>query len=194
MGLILLDMDGVVSDAHGGFLVVLGHPELREPGRYPAGVYSIAEVLGVSDEVMWREIDRLGSEFWRNLDEYPWARYLYKELRQVGRVVFLSSPSYDPGCLKGKLEWLHRLTGDKEFRDYIFTTEKDLLAAPGRILIDDSPENCKKFTKSGGRAIQFPAHWNGKETREIVEEIPSIVDKVRSAMCVSGVQSMLRGN
>ena len=36
--LMFLDMDGVVSDAHGAFLKQLGREDLLVPGQYPAGV------------------------------------------------------------------------------------------------------------------------------------------------------------
>jgi hypothetical protein len=40
------------------------------------------------------------------------------------------------------------------------TPHKRLLAAPGRLLIDDNEENCRAFARAGGRSFLFPALHN----------------------------------
>lgn len=176
--IILLDMDGVVSDAHHAFCHAIGCPELLE--RWPAGEFQVYKVAGISEVEMWKMVDEVGVELWSKMRPLPWAKKLYEGLCDIGNVVFTTSPSYDPQCAAGKLQWLQDFTGKHDFRDFIITPRKDLLAAPHRTLIDDYPSNCKKFEAAGGRAIQFPAKWSGY-TRPMIEvAVDRILEELRS--------------
>ena len=172
-----LDMDGVVSDAHGAFLKQLGREDLLVPGqiRWLAG---IGKVMGISNNEFWRRIDAGGSKLWSEMSVLPWAKHLYEELKKRGDVVFLTAPSRNPECVKGKLEWLHKFTGDRSFEDYVFTRRKELLAASERVLIDDHDENCDKFTQCGGRSFVFPARWQGLTDDEIREGVTELLTKL----------------
>lgn len=174
--IIYLDMDGVVSGAHEAFLKVLGREDLLKD--YPAGEFNTDKVAGISEKTMWRKIDAAGRDLWSKMPVLPWAHELYEKLGELGDVVFLTSPSYDPDSLAGKLEWLQRFTKQKDFRDYIMTTRKDLLAGPGAVLVDDRPENCEKFRAAGGRAVLFPAAWQGSSDDDIWAALPAVLSQV----------------
>lgn len=173
---IYLDMDGVVSDAHEAFLRAMGREDLIDD--YPAGEFNVNKVAGVSASEMWRMVARRGRKLWSRMREFPWAHDLYEQLRGIGDVVFLTSPSQDPESLAGKLEWLQRFTKRRDFGDYIMTVRKELLARPDAVLVDDRLENVEGFRAAGGGAVLFPARWQGKTEAEIWEALPIIVAHV----------------
>lgn len=173
---IYLDMDGVVSDAHRAFLKALGREDLVKD--YPAGVFNTYEAAGVSEKAMWRAVGAAGRKLWSGMRVLPWARELYEKLSEMGDVVFLTAPTRDPESLAGKLEWLQRFTKRKDFRDYVVTNRKELLAGPGTVLIDDRPENCRSFREAGGRAILFPAAWQGSSEDSVWDGLPIVVANV----------------
>lgn len=174
--IIFLDMDGVVSDAHQAFLKVIDREDLIKD--YPAGEFEVYKAAGVSDKVMWRKVAEAGRELWSEMRMFPWAHELYEKLGELGEVVFLTSPSWDPDSLAGKLEWLQRFTKQKDFRNYSMTSMKYLLAGPNTVLIDDRVESCDKFRAAGGEAILFPAAWQGKSEDEIWEALPIVLAHV----------------
>jgi len=152
--LIFLDMDGVCCDFHTAALAL--H---RRPGLIVTD-WDIPALLGISTEAFWKPIEKKGSSFWRGLHETPWfLNHLYPALIVQGRVLFCSSPSYCSGSVKGKLLWLQDRLG-RDFRDYVFTPRKELLAQPGAVLIDDNEVTCEAWRKYGGKAIVFPRPWN----------------------------------
>ncbi len=173
---IYLDMDGVVSDAHDAFLRAMGRDDLIKD--YPAGEFNVDKVAGVSAKTMWRDVAARGRELWSKMKKLPWADELYAELKKLGDVVFLTSPSQDPDSLAGKLEWLQRFTKRKDFTDYVMTSRKELLAAPGTVLIDDRPSNCEKFRTAGGKAVLFPARWQGSSVDDVWEALPAVLANV----------------
>ena len=56
--------------------------------------------------------------------------------------------------------WFDKMFGPS-FRDLALISDKDLLAKPTRVLVDDSPENVASFLAAGGEACMFPQPWNG---------------------------------
>jgi hypothetical protein len=115
--------------------------------------------MGIEREAYWQAIASGGEAYWTNLIEYPWFDPLYRALKELAPVIFLSSPSRSPSCLSGKLRWL-QTRFSPYFRDYIFTTHKHLLAGSNRLLIDDDEGNVDKFQAAGGKAVLFPQVWN----------------------------------
>jgi len=171
---IFLDMDGVVSDAHRAFCHSIGRDDLLD--NWPAGEFQVYKAAGIPEKTMWGMVKVDGIGLWADMRPLPWAAELYTGLRKFGRVVFLTAPSLDPQCLAGKLQWLKRFTGMECFDEYIITPKKSLLAGPGRLIIDDLPENCEQFIEAGGKAIQFPAMWSGYSEKYIVSS--GVVERV----------------
>lgn len=169
---IYLDMDGVVSDAHDAFLRAMGREDLIKD--YPAGEFNVDKVAGVSASTMWRKVAAQGRELWSRMKKLPWAHALYEGLKKIGDVVFLTAPSQDPECAAGKVEWLQRFAKRKDFTDYVITARKELLAGPGRVLVDDRPSNCDEFRKAGGAAVLFPARWQGSSVDDVWEALPAV--------------------
>ena len=157
MALILLDMDGVLTDFAAGVCKLFGK---KPPGSDDRG-RSVAEVAGINPGLMWRRIDEAGARFWSELEPTPFANELVTMCRKVGEVVIATSPSSDPGAAAGKVAWLQRRFG-KRFRDFAITPRKELLAAPGRLLIDDTPKHVDAFRAAGGAAVLVPTWANGE--------------------------------
>lgn len=175
---VLLDMDGVLVDFHGGILKLFGREDLITD--YPAGQYWINEPLGISEEDLFARLEKEGPEWWASLDQLPWALALYESLTHaVGpRVYFCTSPTQDPASCAGKLAWMQQFIGDPEFRNFFITPAKELLAGPDVVLIDDDPDNFKKFVRSGGKAIEFPARWSGYSNEEIDKFVDTAVSRI----------------
>lgn len=140
---IYLDMDGVIADWDGSVEKLVGKPRSE-----------------ISKRQVWKAINKKGFDFWANLDPYPWAMDLVMELKALGKVTICSSPSHDPMSVGGKLEWLQKFFGRRNFRDFIFTPQKHLLSRRGDFLIDDREKHADSFSAGGGTGILFPQPWN----------------------------------
>lgn len=152
--MIFLDMDGVVADFVGAACKV--------HGKEVEGVdcWNFFEKWGISEDEFWEPVNAGGRDFWANLEPFPWFDELVSAVKAADKDFFvLTKPSRQASCLAGKLDWIHRHFGSR-FRNYIFAPDKSPLAAPGRLLIDDSDDNVKGFREAGGVAYLFPQPWN----------------------------------
>jgi 5'(3')-deoxyribonucleotidase len=156
--IIYLDMDGVLFDFVAAFGKVLNIPDI--PERLAPGVRNIAPQIGMTEDEMWEKIGRHGYGFWQEMREYPWFHELVDLVeKNSSEWYILSSPARSSDSLKGKLESLKLMFGER-FRRYVFTPNKRLLAGRNRILIDDHERHCEEFEDNGGKAILFPRQWN----------------------------------
>ncbi len=146
---LFLDMDGVLCD-----FVTAAHAACGctfNPVTYPKGVWPVWEAMGMSESQMWNHIDSF-PYFWKQLEIYPWCGEL---LDLADDVKILTSPHYTAECYQGKLvKYIPRSV------ELILCKSKHLLAKPGRVLIDDSDENCHEWRGAGGIAILFPTVLN----------------------------------
>lgn len=175
---IFLDLDGVVCNFLHGAASLFERDYDHLLANWPRGVYNTEEVIGVSKSQFFKKIKERGADFWANLPEYPYTREFYDHCVGLAPTYFLTRPTYDPGCLSGKLEWLHKWHGSG-FTNYIMTTHKHLCAAPYHILIDDHVENVEKFIEHGGKAILWPTICNQRhdEANNAVEVVKQELDK-----------------
>lgn len=174
---ILLDMDGVLTN------LVKGVADLLEIDYWDLyqklmDEYDIPKVLAYNKKDFWGLIDNAGSEFWSNLEGYPWWNYLPKHLSEIAEVYICTSPSVSPNCAKGKVEWIQRRYG-KWFREFIITPQKHLLANRNTILIDDHEKNTSKFFSHGGNVVLFPHPWNGLIMQDNMEKADYVIRQVR---------------
>lgn len=190
---IFLDMDGVLSD----FVGACG--ELFDFDPKTLNQWSIERHVGIEPKEFWGKIDRHSPRFWAEMEEYPWARTLYTYLRgneQFGTVYICTTPSQSPDSLRGKMYWLQKRMG-KNFRDYVLTPHKHLLAHPGAILIDDSPGNINKFREAGGQGIVFPQPWNWRSVADPVKESDNPTSEVprdRISYTLHHLRKIIRDN
>lgn len=156
--IVFLDMDGVVADFAAGVANLFGLP-LDEVEAAGDRTY---KVLGLSKAGFYERLEAAGPEWWAGLPVYPWANRLAAACGAVGEVYIATSPQ--SGCVSagtGKLAWIKAFLPDAfAGRRFFIGTDKHLLAAPGRVLIDDDPKKCDAFRAAGGRAVLFPRPWN----------------------------------
>jgi len=156
--LVFLDMDGVLADFPGAVAALFGRPK-SEVESYGDRAY---EAVGATKQEFWGVIDAAGPEWWEFIQPYPWTERLIEACRRAGQAyVATSPPKKCMGAGSGKMAWLSRFAPQvyKE-RKYFLGTDKFLLAAPGRALVDDDAEKCAAFAAAGGQAALFPQPWN----------------------------------
>lgn len=166
---LLFDLDGLLADFVGGVLKHFGREDVHI-SRVPWG---IEEFLGIAANAFWPTLDY---SFWAGLK--PWAdglALLHAAKLLVGpdRIGLLTSACLTPGCADGKRWWVqHHIP---EFAGRLIVVypppiglhdkgikggAKELIAGPGKILIDDHDRNVDKFIAAGGRALLVPRPWN----------------------------------
>lgn len=164
--IILLDMDGVLSDFFTHYCRVLKGMNDTEIAilynTFPANTYYISDVFGESLDHSLRRIDAFGSCFWSKMPMYDTAfsLFLYCELVTKGNVGFCSSGSGLASAASGKTDWIQYYFGSSE--NLTITQNKALCAGARTILIDDSDKECRQFasTGSGAVSILYPRPWN----------------------------------
>lgn len=173
---ILVDLDGVLADFVGHAATVHKLPRARVLRNWPLNEYRISKVLGMPNSKFWKRLEEMGSAFWRTIpptDELvPMLDWL-QTLSVPWSVC--TSPSLDPYCLAGKLQWMEKWLRSG-FRDYVITPQKYLLASPTTLLIDDSAENVRAFRQHGGRAFCFPRPWTDVRALQGVDEPVCVTD------------------
>lgn len=168
--IIYVDMDGVCCDFVWGALSKIKYPHDQDKAReaYQNWPMGEANPYDFGSDEFWEKLGRSGWAWWADLDPYPHYKPMMELLRRWHRVMYLPSVPYGPAGLHaatGKLAWIQKQEGP-EFRDFVFTHHKELLAKRNTILIDDTPARIEKFTSAGGKAILFPRPWNGNASMD----------------------------
>lgn len=180
---ILLDIDDVLNQFT---LYALRHVGcvLSSLNEFPAHVGFVIEdaaneLLGYkrySDKAsFFAEIDR---DFWATVpvsQECGWLIQLCEQLVGRDNICLLTSPTHQPDCLAGKLEWIHDNLPAWLHRQYLIGPVKHFCAMPEALLIDDSLKNVEMFEAHGGQTILIPRPWNSYTA--VAESM------VREAMC-----------
>jgi len=65
-----------------------------------------------------------------------------------------------PGCLEGKLSWIHNYLPSWLHKQYLIGPLKYFCARPDALLIDDADHNVDAFRAYGGQALLVPRPWN----------------------------------
>jgi hypothetical protein len=116
-------------------------------------------------KTFWEAIPRRA---WAECPESPFFGQLLRACKRIAdqSIYIATSPTKDPDCLAGKLEWIHAHLPRWMHRQYFITPRKHLLARPRALLIDDNESNCRLFEAAGGRAIRVPRPWNDVASHE----------------------------
>ena len=184
---ILQDVDGLLANFHESAIrahlhkgpLKLSHGTYRDPNDsfliasnqyWPRGK-SLMKYLGITNlDDFWQPIDR-DPLFWRGISPYPWYKQLTDKLQNYCHTLMLcTSPSNHHHSWGGKALWLklHNLdhlpcimmNGASNGTSSGTPIGKWMLAAPGRLLIDDFEKQTDPFINAGGQAILFPQPWN----------------------------------
>lgn len=163
---IYLDLDDVCNTFTPYLLNRMGCAiEPHDYGGYPGklDIVPAANLLGLvrnwTRKSFWEAV---GREMWVQAPVSNEFHWLLKTCRHyVGHDIYVAtSPTKDPDCLAGKLEWIHEHMPKWMHRQYFITPRKWMLGRPGALLVDDNEKNCRKFEERGGLAIRFPRPWN----------------------------------
>ncbi len=114
----------------------------------------------------WGQIKR---DFWANIGVTDWCYELIDICASaVGKenVCILTSPTLDPDCVAGKMEWIQKEMPTWLHRQFLIGPCKQFCARPGSLLIDDCEENVRKFRERGGLAWEFPRPWNSQRSSD----------------------------
>lgn len=152
------DLDGVHVDFVGGVCQLLGRCPKTTVRDWPAGEYQLEHALCVSTETITNAIGRGGLDWWAHLDPHEWQLGLMSVIDQCGGThSILTAPAFSAVEWQGKKLWAERYLPDLTLH---MSPQKQLLANPGTLLIDDSDQNVQAFWDAGGNAILFPQPWN----------------------------------
>jgi hypothetical protein len=77
-------------------------------------------------------------------------------------ICLLTSPTIDPECPAGKLEWIHEFMPRWLHRQNQIGACKQFCAHPEALLIDDADKNVNKFREWGGQTLLVPRPWNSQ--------------------------------
>ena len=178
---ILLDMDGVCADFVGS--ACRAHRTTPDAVPWATCGFDMFNGMGLTEQEFWAPLQ--GFDFWANLEPYPWLDALLDLCCTASDdVYFCTMPNRDPECLSGKLAWLQQHVPKALQRRYVFTPHKHLLAAEGRVLVDDADHNCIPFAEAGGVAITFPQLWN-QEARNTHARLSHVATHLYGAALVA---------
>lgn len=165
---VFLDLDGVCNRLIMHALEFVGCPVSRYrdsdyplPGNYD--MIAAANALLNLNLTHWQFWSRIPRSLWADTppsQEFPWLLDATTELVGEDNVCFLTSPTFDPDSLAGKLEWIHRFAPPFLHRQYLVGPAKEFCASPEALLIDDCDANVNAFRNAGAKAILVPRPWN----------------------------------
>ena len=133
---IYLDMDGVLTDFELGYEKLTG---INLKGKFKKG------------DDFWTPISKAGVGFWAGLKWIQGGKELWAYLKPYNPVL-LSAPSREESSRIGKAVWVkHKIPGTKLILRY--AKQKQELATPLSILIDDRQINIDQWKDAGGIGI-----------------------------------------
>ena len=146
------DMDGVLVDFEKGYEKLTG---IDLKGEYrPDG------------ENFWKPIEQAGVGYWAGLEWMPDGKQLWSYLKPFNPVL-LSAPSRSQSSRIGKHVWVkHKIPGTKLILRY--ASQKQELATPESILIDDRQVNIDQWRAAGGIGI---LHTNTANTIQQLQKL-----------------------
>ena len=131
------DMDGVLVDFENGYEKLTG---IDLKGEYRPG-----------GEDFWKPIEQAGVGYWAGLEWMSDGKQLWSYLKPF-KPTLLSAPSRSQSSRIGKHVWVkHKIPGTKLILRY--ASQKQELATPESILIDDRQVNIDQWEAAGGIGI-----------------------------------------
>ncbi len=166
---ICLDIDDVLNCCTMAALKHVGCPvdPLDDSVFNPAWGWNITKAANAlhttkifTPSSFWKSIPR---EFWATIPKSKefWALLDASE-KLVGpeNICLLSTPTLDPDCLAGKVDWIKSSLPSYLQRQYLIGPRKHFCARSTTLLIDDRDKNVDEFREAGGHAILMPRPWN----------------------------------
>lgn len=157
---ILFDLDGLLTNFNKGVCEI---HNVEDPYRKKEnwGNYHIDKLIGIDAFEFWKPLEY---DFWVNLEPMTDGLELLDFAEnQVGaeNICILSSPTFNKGCIPGKIDWIIQHL-PKYQRRFLIGPRKEFCAHENALLIDDSDNNISSFKANNGKAILMPRKWNSK--------------------------------
>lgn len=150
---IYCDLDSVLVDFNEGYKKLTRH--YPPPPEAPN-----------DKKVFWKPIDQSGGDFWANLEWMKDGKKLWNYIAPF-KPEILSSPSSSQTSVEGKKRWMEEhLPGVK--LNLVQSKEKQIMAEPGAILIDDRKDICDRWEAAGGIAVH---HTDANSTISKLKEL-----------------------
>jgi hypothetical protein len=145
-------MDGVIVDFEDGYEKLTGK---NIKGNHVKG-----------DADFWQPITDAGANFWINLDWMPDGEQLWKYIKNYSPSI-LSAPSREKSSRVGKEIWIRtNIPGTELILKP--APEKQELAEPNAILIDDRKDNIQQWKDAGGIGI---LHTSANDTIKQLQKL-----------------------
>ena len=128
----------------------------------------------------WEELDYA---WWSTMPAYAGAKEFFGDLKKRGPTRFLSAPILNAGCFRGKAQWV------KEFLRNRFgllslviakAEDKNLMARPNGILVDDRQKNIDEWVAAGGIGILHKGDY-----ADTLKRIDAAMDEYRRTHAVT---------
>jgi hypothetical protein len=154
---ILCDCDGILADFVGMVLTYVERNTGMRPLREAIDQWDCFAALNMRDHwpAFRSQCDAL--EMCLRAEALPGAREFYAGLRACGDVRVCTTPM-TVAWLSQRAAWLEAF--GVPLGEQIQCAEKEALAAPGVVLIDDRAENCVAFVSAGGSAFCIATPYN----------------------------------
>lgn len=186
---VFIDIDGVLADWYGGVAKVYDALDLEDPEtRQILKEGNDLSALPNTDEdgEIWPLINAGGTEWWSDLELFPWAKNLYDSMSEIAEVAFLTScgkvVKSATQASAGKVAWVDKHFGD--VGNLIITYAKQFCAGPNTLLIDDSAKKINKFKEWGGRTALWPTQFafedGDEDPDQLIKDIIRSVEKFKS--------------
>ena len=196
---VFVDLDGVLVDFYSA-ACALGGKKIEDAPEEALATCDVAWIPGypVGDRAgsnhFWALLREKGPRWWLGLEMYDGALdFVRGIIEMVGFDNFaictsphrMATPSAD-----GKVGWVDSVLAMSLMMDmgleqlptidWVLTPAKHRVAAPGRILIDDNPDNCSDWKKKNGVAYLCDAPWNkgGMSREQILSELTIYIGSV----------------
>ena len=166
---ILLDLDDVCNrfTMHALWHVGCQVDPMDDRTHPGGGNYDIVgcanELFGYERFTKQKFWDSIPRSFWATIppsNEFPYLIGWCESLVGQENVCLLTSPTIDPDCLAGKLEWIHNFCPRWLHRQFLVGPRKQFCAHGEALLIDDADKNVAAFREWGGNALLVPRPWN----------------------------------
>lgn len=140
--------------------------------------------LGLEDDAAyWQPIERMGEEFWLDIQPFDWADDVLHLVKQcVDEWYILTKPGNFLASYTGKLKWLWNYFGEDFQRCTVTRKPKCRMANPNALLIDDHEDNVRQFVECGGNAILFPSRYN-RLYKIWDDPVPYLKDQLEPYQC-----------
>ncbi len=188
---IVLDLDDVLNN--------LSLELLRFDGIHFQGYDEVVhwpwgyDIIGAASDLTSQP--RMGIvEYWERIPRDLWANCelsddcysvidFCKEKVGWDNILIATSPTKCAECLAGKYDWIEKFLPEQLQRQWAITPRKWWFGHEDCILIDDLPDNCRRFEELGGQSINVPRPWNSLFGFDVMDSIEDQWEALNEAYC-----------